>query len=97
MNKHIQIYEALTGEKVCEGRKKVSEETMTIELWRGTTFRPFELMRKCECGCDDRSGDKGFGYLIGCTPDGDGVTIWIRNEEVFRWIEKIIEHEKLKN
>ena len=63
---------------------------MTIQfIWDGEQDRPFTLARPCECGCDNRDGDKGVGYLTGSDKDGKGFTLWIEDEQVFRAIQRI--------
>jgi len=47
--------------------------------------KPFlRVQTKCSCGCDDRGGDRGVGYVIGMDAKGRGFTIWIRDDETMR-------------
>lgn len=57
---------------------------------KGEKNRPFELHRPCSCGCDERDGNNGVGYLTGSDKDGNGVTVWIETEEVFQSVRKVI-------
>jgi hypothetical protein len=48
------------------------------------------VRRPCPCGCDDRGGRGGVGYLTGSDAAGNGFTIWIESEEVFQRLEKLL-------
>lgn len=58
--------------------------------WKGEKNRPLELYRPCSCGCDQRGGYKGVGYLSGSDERGNGFTIWIQDEEVFRTFRRLL-------
>ena len=60
-----------------------------IDTGKVATFRPFQLFRPCECGCDFKGGVKGVGYLNG-VQDGTGVTVWIETEEVYQGLKVFI-------
>lgn len=49
----------------------------------GEQSRPLRLNRPCECGCDQRDGYKGVGYLTCSDENGDGLTVWILTEQAF--------------
>jgi hypothetical protein len=48
-----------------------------------------ETHRPCSCGCDNREGKKGVGYIIG-SDGGNGFTIWVENENVFKLAQQVI-------
>lgn len=54
-------------------------------VWDGEERnRTLAVSRPCRCGsCVTR----GFGYLSGSDANGNGFTIWIEHEEVFRRLE----------
>jgi len=56
----------------------------------GREDEPINLCRPCDCGCDERDGYKGVGYLIGSDKEGNGFTVWIENEEVFQSISRVL-------
>ncbi len=58
-------------------------------VWQGEVRRPLRLSRPCSCGCDGREGAKGVGYLSGSDAAGNGVTIWIEDETVYRQLERL--------
>lgn len=59
-----------------------------VKRWKGEVNRAFRLQRPCSCGCDQRSGDKGVGYLTGSDSKGNGFTLWITDEKVFQVMRK---------
>ena len=59
-------------------------------LWQGEKDRLLQVRRPCSCGCDDRGGRGGVGYLTGSDAAGNGFTIWIESEEVFLRLEKLL-------
>jgi len=59
-----------------------------IILWKGEANRKVNAYRSCSCGCDDRGGRKGVGYISGSDDQGYGFTIWIRNESTFQALVK---------
>lgn len=52
--------------------------------------RPFDLYRPCACGCDERTGFKGAGYLSGSDSQGNGFTIWIKTEKEYKLIKRLL-------
>ncbi len=52
--------------------------------------RPLQACRPCPCGCDERTGSEGVGYLTGSDEDGNGFTIWIESEEVFNAVSAVL-------
>lgn len=52
-------------------------------VWEGEKDQLLEACRRCPCGCDDRDGRGGVGYLAGSDAEGNGFSIWIESEEVF--------------
>ncbi|KKL82617.1 hypothetical protein LCGC14_1982990 [marine sediment metagenome] len=56
--------------------------------WNGEVNRPLTLARPCSCGCDQRGGEKGVGYLTASDKDGNGFTLWLEDEDVFQTIAK---------
>jgi hypothetical protein len=44
--------------------------------------------RPCSCGCDTRQGVAGVGYLTGSDPDGNGFTVWIKDEAMYQRVAK---------
>lgn len=50
------------------------------------------LSRPCDCGCDDRDGSPGVGYLIITSGDGEGITIHFENERDYRVVYNALEH-----
>ena len=64
---------------------------MTTTFWKdGEEARRLTLMRPCACGCDERDGAKGVGYLTASSDDGNGFSIWIQSEAAFKMIENAI-------
>jgi len=59
-------------------------------VWQGEKDRLLQVRRPCSCGCDDRGGRLGVGYLTGSDAEGNGFTIWIESEEVFQRLEKLL-------
>ncbi len=62
--------------------------------WVGEKNRPLSLRRPCSCGCDERDGKKGVGYLTGSTPLGNGFSIWIKSEKVYQAIRKVLRQKE---
>ena len=60
------------------------------EAWKGETDRPLGVHRPCSCGCDERAGYQGYGYLTGSDAEGNGFTLWIEDEEVFEAVRAIV-------
>jgi len=60
-------------------------------VWQGEVRRPLGLSRPCPCGCDTRDGVKGVGYLSGSDAAGNGVTVWIEDEAVYRRLEELLQ------
>jgi hypothetical protein len=58
--------------------------------WRGEKARKLMLCRPCSCGCDTRDGIKGVGYLTGSLETGDGITVWIEKEDVYRRLQSLL-------
>jgi hypothetical protein len=59
-------------------------------VWQGEEDRLLQVRRPCSCGCDDRDGRGGVGYLTGSDAAGNGFTIWIESEEVFQRLEQLL-------
>jgi hypothetical protein len=59
-------------------------------VWQGEEDRLLQVCRPCSCGCDERDGRAGVGYLTGSDAAGNGFTIWIESEEVFQRLEKLL-------
>ncbi len=65
-------------------------EITTFDHQGDDTFaqdRPFDLLRPCSCGCDQRDNPDMVGYLHAVS-DGIGFTITINDEEIYAIIEK---------
>jgi hypothetical protein len=60
-------------------------------IWKGEPNRSFMLSRPCSCGCDSRDGRKGIGYLSGSDDDGNGFSIWIEDERIYRILEAMLD------
>jgi hypothetical protein len=58
--------------------------------WKGEKSRRLQVCRPCPCGCDNRSGRPGVGYLTGSDDEGNGFTIWIESEEIYQRIERLL-------
>jgi hypothetical protein len=58
--------------------------------WKGEKGRALQVCRPCSCGCDERDGFKGVGYVTGSNAKGNGFTIWIENDEVFNNISAVL-------
>jgi hypothetical protein len=41
-------------------------------------------------GCDDRGGRPGVRHVTGSDDKGNGFTTWIKSEEVFQRLEKLL-------
>lgn len=63
----------------------------TQMIWSGAKSRPLGVCRPCECGCDQRDGYKGVGYLTGSDAKGRGFTVWIQDEKVFTRLARALE------
>jgi hypothetical protein len=61
-----------------------------VKRWKGEPNRMFRIQRPCSCGCDERDGKKGVGYITGSDKNGNGVTIWIADEKVYRIMAECI-------
>lgn len=66
-----------------------AERFGTPKRWKGEKNRAFRVQRPCSCGCDLRGGSKGVGYITWSDPDGNGVTVWIKDERTFQIVKKI--------
>lgn len=58
-------------------------------IWVGEKNRQLNVYRACRCGVCAKSS-AGVGYLSVSDSDGNGVTIWIREEEVFQRLRRAI-------
>jgi len=65
-------------------------------IWHGEENRAFMLYRPCHCGCDERDGKKGVGYLTASDKKGNGFTIWLENEAVFQTMLSILKEKDVK-
>lgn len=59
-------------------------------LWKGESSRHIALQRPCPCGCDTRDGWEGVGYLTGSDDEGNGFTLLIDDEAVYRQINRAL-------
>lgn len=66
------------------------------KTWNGERNRQLSVLRPCECGCDQRDGYLGVGYITGSDDDGNGVTIWIESEKVFARIKSLVARYRAK-
>jgi hypothetical protein len=62
-------------------------------VWKGEKNRLLSVCRPCSCGCDDRGGRPGVGYLTGSDEEGNGFTVWIECEEVYQRLERLLAQE----
>jgi len=53
-------------------------------IWKGEANRPLAIYRPCDCGCDCREGILGVAYVSASDNDGNGFTIWIEDEWVYK-------------
>ena len=58
--------------------------------WKGEKSRALAVKRPCDCGCDQRDGGHGVGYLTGSDAEGNGVTVWIEDEQVFQALRAMV-------
>ena len=58
--------------------------------WKGEKSRALAVKRPCDCGCDQRDGGHGVGYLTGSDAEGNGVTVWIQDEQVFQALRALV-------
>ena len=58
--------------------------------WKGEKSRALAVKRPCACGCDQRDGGHGVGYLTGSDAEGNGVTVWIEDEGVFQALRALV-------
>lgn len=63
-------------------------------LWKGDPGRTPRVQRPCDCGCDLRDGAKGVGYLTGSDDKGNGFSLWITDEKVYKVMEKAFQQAK---
>ncbi len=75
------------GKNTFHGGVRMNVKELT---WQGEKERVLQVRRPCPCGCDDRGGRPGVGYLTGSDSDGRGFTVWIESEEVFRRLERLL-------
>lgn len=59
-----------------------------MATWLGERNRVLQVRRPCQCGCD--GDDRGVGYITGSDAEGNGFTLWIKNEEEYVRVERII-------
>lgn len=62
--------------------------------WGGLNLdldRPVQVRRPCSCGCDERDGCQGVGYIT-----GGGFTLWIEEEPVYQAIRRSFEAQELE-
>lgn len=59
-------------------------------LWKGEPNRVLGTYRPCRCGCDNRDGMRGVGYLSASDDDGNGFTIWIEDERIYACVALIL-------
>ena len=57
---------------------------MRVVIWNGQHNRLLSLYRPCVCGCDERNGKHGVGYISASDGDGRGFTLWIEEEKTFK-------------
>lgn len=65
-----------------------------VTRWKGDPGRAPRVQRPCECGCDLRDGKKGVGYLTGSDSEGNGFSLWITDEKLFKTMEKAFTQAK---
>ncbi len=58
--------------------------------WKGEKDRLLQVRRPCSCGCDERDGSPGVGYITGSDKAGNGFTVWIESEEVYQRLERLL-------
>ena len=58
--------------------------------WKGAKSSVLAVKRPCACGCDQRDGGHGVGYLTGSDAEGNGVTVWIEDEGVFQALRALV-------
>lgn len=63
---------------------------MELKRWNGAADREPRVCRPCDCGCDERGGYKGVGYLTASNEDGEGFTLWLDTEEQFRALREVV-------
>lgn len=61
--------------------------------WGGEKNRPFGLYRPCPCGVCSKSA-RGVGFLSWSNRAGQGFTIWITDEGVFRRLRQALYHRR---
>jgi hypothetical protein len=61
-----------------------------LEMWRdGEKNRAVRLYRVCPCGaCQRGAKGKGVGFLSGSDANGDGFSLWVRNEAEYALLRK---------
>jgi hypothetical protein len=52
-------------------------------IWKGERNRQLAVYRQCQCNVCSKSS-RGVGYLSFSDANGDGFTVWIEDEIVFR-------------
>jgi len=55
----------------------------------GDKGRALSLCRPCPCGCDERDGYHGVGYITGSDSDGTGFSLWIEEEAVYQAVRTV--------
>jgi hypothetical protein len=69
------------------------ERTFDAGGYNKTPGRPVSLWRPCPCGCDNRDGSSGAGYISGATKDGKGFTVWLESEETYQAVKRVFKEQ----
>lgn len=64
-------------------------------LWEGDEGRGIKACDSCPCGCDNRGGFKGLGYITGSTPEGKGFSLWIKDPLLWERIREVFQAHDL--
>jgi|SRR5271170_8002703 len=68
-------------------------------IWKGERNRLLDVYRPCEC-CVCSKSSKGVGYLSFSDTNGNGFTVWIKDETIFRRLAtalRLIRHDRRKD
>lgn len=58
-------------------------------IWKGERNRRLAVYRPCQCNVCSKSS-RGVGYLSFSDADGNGFTVWIEDEKVFRRLKSAL-------
>lgn len=87
MSVHVHCDDESCKVTACQNaRAAIRDEIDEPRKWQAFAAddeRPLAVNRPCPCGCDQRGGPNGVGYLHGIK-NGHGFTVWLKTEEEYQ-------------